>query len=78
MWIKRQSAISGIERTRNIPVNPDDFFLWKNGEGSVEDLMPYLTDSDRDFILSGITGDEWDDIFSQSVEDELADDEAAF
>jgi hypothetical protein len=26
--------------------------------------MPYLTDSDREFILSGITAEEWDDAFS--------------
>ncbi len=78
MWIKRTSAITGIERTRNIPVNPDDFFLWKNGDVNIQDSMPYLTDSDREFILSGITDDEWDDIFSEQIEDELADDEAAF
>lgn len=65
MWIKRKSVISGIERTRSIPVNPDDFLSWQAGLGSVQDLMPYLTDSDREFILSGIVDGEWDDAFGE-------------
>lgn len=65
MWIKRKSVITGIERNRNIPVNPDDYFMWKAGLGSIQDLMPYLTDNDREFILSGITDDEWESMFSE-------------
>jgi hypothetical protein len=70
MWIKRKSVISGIERTRNIPVNPDDYLSWQAGVGDIETLMPYLTDSDREFILSGITSDEWDAAFAELDEDE--------
>ena len=65
MYIKRKSVISGIERTRSIPVNPDDYMLWQAGVGSVQDLMPYLTDDDREFILSGITREEWDSAFTE-------------
>jgi hypothetical protein len=69
MYIKRKSVISGIERTRSIPVNPDDYAAWQAGIGSVQELMPYLTDSDREFILSGITPDEWDAMFSEYEEE---------
>jgi hypothetical protein len=72
MWIKRKSVISGIERTRNIPVNPDEYLSWQAGVGDIETLMPYLTDSDREFILSGITSDEWDAAFAELDEDEGA------
>ncbi len=70
MWIKRASVISGVERTKNIPVNPDDYMSWKNGLGNIQELMPYLTDSDREFILSGITDDEWDLLFDEEAYDE--------
>lgn len=70
MYIKRKSVISGIERTRSIPVNPDDYIAWQAGLGSVQDLMPYLSDSDREFILSGITAEEWDEMFAD-VNDEV-------
>jgi hypothetical protein len=69
MWIKRKSVISGIERTRNIPVNPDDYLSWQAGIGNIQTMMPYLTDSDREFILSGITEEEWDDAFAELDED---------
>jgi hypothetical protein len=63
MWIKRKSVLSGIERQRNIPVNPDDLVAWQAGLGSIDDLMPYLNDDDRQFILSGITDKEWKEAF---------------
>jgi hypothetical protein len=69
MWIKRTSAISGIERTRSIPANPDDMLAWKAGLGSIDEMMPYLTDDDREFILSGITAEEWDEAFEEIQED---------
>lgn len=69
MYIKRKSVISGIERTRSIPVNPDDYMAWQAGLGSMQDLMPYLSDSDREFILSGITAEEWDEMFSDVDEE---------
>jgi hypothetical protein len=81
MQIKRKSVISGIERTRNIPVDPNDYMLWKTGTASIQDVMPYLSDSDREFILSGITDDEWDTAFSEQIEDIISDsfcDEAVF
>lgn len=64
MLIKRKSVISGITRKLNIPVNPEHYALWEIGAGNIQDLMPYLTDYDREFILSGITQDEWDEAFA--------------
>lgn len=59
MRITRKSVITGIERTKDIPVNPDDYISWEKGYGNMQDLMPYLTDDDREFILSGIVPGEW-------------------
>lgn len=67
MLIKRKSILTGVERTRNIPVNPEDMAAWEAGYGSIEDLMPYLNDSDREFILSGITGKEWNEAFAEEA-----------
>jgi hypothetical protein len=69
MYIKRKSVISGIERTRSIPVNPDEYAAWQAGLGNIQDLMPYLNDNDCEFILSGITEEEWDDAFSDLGEE---------
>lgn len=73
MLITRKSVISGIERTRNIPVDPEDYAMWQKGYGSIQDMMPYLNDNDREFILSGITPGEWDSMFSEQIEEIVAD-----
>jgi len=61
--IKRVSVISGIEHSRNIPVNPEDYISWKTNGFSIDEAMPYLNNEDREFILSGITKEEWASAF---------------
>jgi len=69
MEIKRKSVITGVERVVNIPVNPEDLILWENGDASIDDAMPYLNNSDREFILSGITQEEWRAVFAEEIYD---------
>ena len=64
MRITRKSAISGIERTRDIPVNPEDYITWDKGYANIGEAMPYLSDSDKEFILSGILPGEWETVFT--------------
>ena len=75
MKITRTSAFSGVVRSKDIPVNPADYQEWESGIGRIDDAMPYLTDEDREFILSGITPQEWKNAFSAEilsiVEDQL-------
>jgi len=65
MEIKRKSVITGVERVREIPVDPEHFTLWKNGYVSINEAMPYLNDEDRQFIISGITKEEWEEAFKE-------------
>lgn len=74
MLIKRKSVITGIEHTRDIPVDPEHLLLWECGQDNIQDVMPYLNDDDREFILSGITPEEWDSAFSEQIEDIIFDD----
>jgi hypothetical protein len=60
MKITKISPITGIEHSKDIPVNPEDYFAWKQDYGSIDDCMPYLTTNDREFILSGIVEGEWE------------------
>ena len=69
MIVKRKSVLSGIERTRDIPVNPEDMLLWETGAVNIQDAMPYLNDDDREFILTGITQEEWNAAFSNADEE---------
>jgi hypothetical protein len=68
MQITRKSIISGITRTREIPVDFHDYAVWQSGTASIQDVLHYLSDSDREFLLSGITDDEWNSLFSEELE----------
>lgn len=67
MIIKRVSVITGVETLQNIEVEKDDYDMWQNGFLPIEMAMPNLNDSERDFILSGITQLEWVEIFRSEL-----------
>lgn len=73
MNIQRKSVLTGVVRTRNIPVNPEDLALWEAGFISIHEAMPYLNDNDREFILTGMTSEEWNAAFAEQLEEIVAD-----
>jgi hypothetical protein len=62
MKIRRKNIITEQMVIRDIPLNPEDYYAWKADLGSIEDLMPYLSQEDADFLLAGITSDEWKNV----------------
>lgn len=67
MIIKRKSTISGVVRSRDIKVNPNDYEMWEKGILNIQDAMGYVKQEDREFILSGITREEWNMAFSEEI-----------
>lgn len=66
MMITRTSPFTGITRTKDILVTEDQIARWQRGE-RIQNVMPYLSASDREFIMTGITDDEWDQAFREEV-----------
>ena len=64
MLITRKSAFTGIERTLDIPVLPEQMALWENGM-LIQNAMPQLSADQREFILTGFTAEEWEDAFGE-------------
>tara|TARA_R100000687_G_C6447677_1_gene163671 strand:- start:240 stop:476 length:237 start_codon:yes stop_codon:yes gene_type:complete len=52
------SAYSGIERTLEIPIAPLDYEKWAEG-ALIQRVAPYLTPAEREFMKSGMYGDEF-------------------
>lgn len=78
MLIERRSLVSGVLRTLDLPITEDQIEMWEGG-ASVQDAFPNLTPSQREFMLTGITDDEWEDTFAPEAEDWLPEnDEPAF
>ena len=69
MLIRRKSMFTGVERVREIGVDAEDYARWQLGE-NIQVAMPYLNAADREFILTGVTQDEWDAAFAEMDEDD--------
>jgi hypothetical protein len=61
MLITRQSLISGIMRTLEVPVTEEQLEAWQSGT-YIQDAMPELDPAQREFLMTGITADEWDEL----------------
>jgi hypothetical protein len=62
MKITRVSPFSNKKTTLEIDVTARQIASWEKGE-LIQDAMPNLTAGEREFIKTGVTPDEWDDIF---------------
>lgn len=67
MLVTRRSRWSGIERTIEIPVTEEQMLLWKSG-ALIQDAMPNLTSAQREFLMTGFTEEEWDEMFPDEEE----------
>lgn len=64
MLITRKSTLTGNVHTLEISVTEAQLEAWKAGE-LIQKAMPNLTADDREFILTGVTPEEWDATFSE-------------
>ncbi len=62
MEITKTSIHSGITRTLNLDVTAEEIANWKSGE-LIQAAMPRLNADEREFIKTGITSQEWEEIF---------------
>lgn len=67
--ITRTSMISGIKRTQSIGITEEQLKRWEAGEGLIQEIMPNISEDEREFILSGSTPEEWDETFKEDNEE---------
>lgn len=67
MNITRVSTLTGEENTLRLPVSQVQMERWEMGE-LAQDVFPHLSPSQREFIISGITEEEWDHAFGEIEE----------
>jgi hypothetical protein len=69
MLIKKTSCISGVVRVMDLPITAHQWDRYTLGE-LVQVAFPHLTNEQREFILTGITPEEWDEAFPPEPEQE--------
>jgi hypothetical protein len=62
MQITRTSIFSGITRTQEIQVTQEQLGAWEAGK-LIQHAMPHLSADEREFIMTGVTAEEWDSVF---------------
>lgn len=62
MMITRTSMFTGVERTLDLPITEEQLSAWKDGT-LIQDAMPKLSADEREFIMTGVTAEEWDNEF---------------
>ena len=67
MEITRRSMLTGKTHTREVNVTHQEIAAWHAG-ALIQDAMPFLSDDDREFIMSGITPEEWDARFGEEAQ----------
>lgn len=67
MIIKRKSPITGITRELDLPITREQYQNWVTGE-LIQDACPDLTPDEREYIVSGVYGDEWDELWGKGEE----------
>jgi len=71
MRVRKQSAISNKVHEMDLPLTEDEFFLchskWKAGE-LIQNAFPMLNSAQREFIMTGSTQEEWDEMFDEDKE----------
>ena len=64
MEITRTSYYSGITRTRLLDITEEQLQAYDRGV-LIQNAFPDLSDEDREFFLTGITRNEWIEMFSE-------------
>jgi hypothetical protein len=62
MLVTKKSSLTGIENTLNIDVTPEQLFRIENRMNTTEliqNIVPNLSMEDREFLMTGITNEEW-------------------
>lgn len=65
MIITKISPLTGKENSMDLPITTFQLDLWRNGM-LIQDAFPNLTNSEREFIKTGITEEEWNFLFKES------------
>jgi hypothetical protein len=62
MLITKFSPHSMRDNTREMDVSQSQLDAWKAGE-LIQNVMPNLSPDDREFLMTGLTPEDWEEMF---------------
>ena len=67
MDITRKSLATGVTRTRDLNITPQQIDAYLNG-ALIQNAFPQLNADDREFFKTGIVAEEWEAMFAGEEE----------
>ena len=68
MLITKENMITGVAHTMELDVTPEQIKAWEDGM-LIQDAMPNLSADEREFILTGMTAEDWNALFAEEDAD---------
>lgn len=62
MLITRKSMYSGKVNTMDLPITDEQIARWESGT-LIQNAFPNLNADQREFLMTGILPEEWDEMF---------------
>lgn len=59
MKIIMKSILTGKTHIRNLSITEAQYARYHAGAELIQDILPHLTPSQREFLMTGITDEEW-------------------
>ena len=67
----KSSMATGKVSSRDIPITLEEHVRWKEGSVPIQRMFPNLSADDREFLLTGITPEEWEESFKEVEREEM-------
>ena len=69
MNITRRSPVSGKTNTMDLPITAQQAVAYMDG-ALVQEAFPQLTPDQREFIMTGVTSEEWETMFNLNADED--------
>jgi hypothetical protein len=64
MLITKTSRISGTISTMDLNITSEQLSRIEEGRELIQNIVPHLSSEEREFLITGITPQEWDKLFN--------------
>ena len=70
MIVTRKNIFTGQSRSLDLNVTQEQLNRWKGGE-LIQKVFPHLSVDEREFLMTGIIGEEWNELTEELARDEF-------
>ena len=70
MIVTRRNIFTGRERKLDLDITQEQLNRWQGGE-KIQNVFPHLSVDEREFLMTGIIGEEWNELTEELARDEF-------